>query len=94
MAPSIYQFQAPYTSPLSSREERRTTVEVEPIQVALGAGMSGWYGTRLSTIVLVRNDGSVVFRERDIWTLNGTGEPVRGYNSSDCILEFNLALDS
>ena len=69
-------------------------MEVEPVQVSLGAGLSGWYGTRLSTIVLVRTDGSVVFRERDIWTLNATGEPARGDNSNDRLLEFKLALNS
>ena len=68
-------------------------MEVDPIKVEFGAGLSGWYGTRLSTIVLVRKDGSVVFRERDIWSLNATGEPVRGDISNDRILEFKLALD-
>ena len=29
------------------------------------------YATRLSTVVLVRRDGSVLFIERDIWTLDG-----------------------
>ncbi len=69
-------------------------MEVDPIKVSIGAGLNGWYGTRLSTIVLIRKDGSVVFRERDIWTLNATGEPVRGDDSSDRLLEFKLALDS
>jgi uncharacterized protein with NRDE domain len=68
-------------------------VEVEPIKFTLGAGLSGWYGTRLSTIVLVRRDGSALFRERDIWALNATGEPVRGDSNNDRLLEFKLALD-
>lgn len=68
-------------------------MEVDPINVALGAGSSGWYGTRLSTIILIRDDGSVLFRERDIWTLNATGEPIRGESSNDRLLEFKLALD-
>ena len=69
-------------------------MEVDPIKVGLDAGPNGWYGTRLSTIVLVRKDGSVVFRERDIWTLNAIGQPVRGDDCNDRLLEFNLALDS
>jgi hypothetical protein len=28
-----------------------------------------YYGTRLSTVILVRRDGSVLFVERDIWSL-------------------------
>ena len=67
-------------------------MEVDPIKVGFGVGLSGWYGTRLSTIILVRKDGSVVFRERDIWTLDAAGEPVRGDTSNDRILEFKLAL--
>ena len=69
-------------------------MEVDPTKVSVGAGLNGWYGTRLSTIILIRKDGSVVFRERDIWTLNATGEPVRGDDSNDRVLEFKLALDS
>lgn len=68
-------------------------MEVDPINVALGTGLGGWYGTRLSTLVLIRKDGSVLFRERDIWTLDATGEPVRGDSDNDRLLEFRLALE-
>jgi uncharacterized protein with NRDE domain len=81
-------------NPPSVREELRTTVEVDPIQVTLGAGLSGWYGTRLSTLILIRKDGNVLFRERDIWTLSATGDPIHGDGNNDRLLEFSLTLDS
>ncbi|CAE6502369.1 unnamed protein product [Rhizoctonia solani] len=35
-----------------------------------------YYGTRLTSVVLVRRDGSVTFVERDVWVQkNGAGEP-------------------
>ena len=67
-------------------------MEIDPINITLDGQLSGWYGTRLSTIILIRSDGSVLFRERDIWTLNATGEPILGESSNDRLLEFKLAL--
>lgn len=39
----------------------------------MGEGIQGFYGTRLSTIILVKRDGSVVFRERDVWKITNQG---------------------
>ena len=46
-----------------------------------------WYGTRLATVVLIRNDGSATFIERDILELDdtqgwreGTGERRYDFN--------------
>lgn len=36
------------------------------------------YGTRLSTILLVKRDGSVLFIERDLWKIDAGGEAIRG----------------
>lgn len=33
-----------------------------------------YYGTRLSTVLLIRRDGSVVFIEKDIWRLGKDGK--------------------
>lgn len=35
------------------------------------------YGTRLSTVLLIRRDGSVLFIERDVWKLGKDGKPER-----------------
>lgn len=38
---------------------------------------SAYYGTRLAQVILVRRDGRVTYIERDVWTLDGAGTPVR-----------------
>lgn len=48
---------------VTNRSELRNTVEVAPIPIIL----DNVYGTRLSTVVLIRRDGQVTFIERDIW---------------------------
>lgn len=37
-----------------------------------------WYGTRVSTVIVVRDDGHVIFVERDIALLNQSGQVQRG----------------
>ena len=37
-----------------------------------------WYGTRVSTVILIRDDGDVVFVERDIGELGPDGQARRG----------------
>jgi len=79
--------QAPQT-----RDELRGALRVDPLHVNVGAGIQGWYGTRLSSVILIRHDGSVIFRERDIWSLNAAGEPVLGDPKQDRKLTFWLYL--
>ncbi len=40
-------------------------------------GYEHYFGTRLSTVLLIRRDGSVIFIERDIWRLGKDGKPER-----------------
>lgn len=49
-----------------------------------------FYGTRLSTVLLVRRDGSVLFIERDIWTLDSEGNVMRGEASRDRVFRFRI----
>ena len=37
-----------------------------------------WYGTRVTTVILVREDGQVTFVERDIFVQNSDGDAVSG----------------
>lgn len=37
--------------------------------LALGCDSTTYYGTRLSTVILIRRDGNATFIERDIWAL-------------------------
>ena len=53
-----------------------------------------YYGTRLSTVLLVRRDGSAAFVERDVWTLDAaTGAPARATPAGrDRVFRFQIAL--
>ncbi|KAF5348592.1 hypothetical protein D9756_009614 [Leucocoprinus leucothites] len=44
---------------------------------SVAPGFEHYYGTRLSTVLLIRRDGSVLFIERDIWRLGKDGKPER-----------------
>jgi len=61
------------------RAETRNAICVPPLNDANnepGAPLA-YYGTRLAQVILVRRDGRVTFIERDVWTLDGAGTPVR-----------------
>ena len=49
-----------------------------------------YYGTRLSTVLLVRNNGQVLFIERDIWKLGEEGVPVKSDPPTERKYIFNL----
>jgi uncharacterized protein with NRDE domain len=87
-------------TPVTARIELRKTIRVDPFVLSLGSANAGGldhgrptdtYGTRLSTVLLVGRDGSVLFIERDIWTwdeeLKG---PVLADASSERVYRFNL----
>lgn len=51
------------------------------------------YGTRLSTVILVKRNGEVFFVERDIWGPGPDGAPVRSIDrSTDRVFKFNLPI--
>ncbi|KXN84332.1 hypothetical protein AN958_12747 [Leucoagaricus sp. SymC.cos] len=68
--------------PITERAQLRNTVQVTPIPIILksaqpptSSGYEHYYGTRLSTVLLIRRDGSVLFIERDIWRLGKDDKP-------------------
>lgn len=74
----------------------RNAIQITPLRVSatLAPDSSSsepiYYGTRLSTVVLVRRDGSVLFVERDIWKLDDRGSLVRGRPKDDRSFRFDL----
>jgi len=82
--------------PPANRLQLRTSVQISPLRMssslAPDAPTDGpdYYGTRLSTVVLVKRDGSVLFIERDIWKLDKSGSAVRGDPRDDRIFKFEL----
>ncbi|KAG8707383.1 hypothetical protein FRC11_007477 [Ceratobasidium sp. 423] len=50
---------------------------------ALGSeDRTDYYGTRLTSVLLVRRDGRVTFVERDVWVQKETGDPEKSLDSS------------
>ena len=63
----------------------RNSIQIPPISVPHGlpptvepAGIHIIAGTRVSTVLLVRRDGQVLFVERDVWKLDDKGKTSRG----------------
>lgn len=67
-APSTASVSSPGTS--DSIDSAHPTIPIAP-------GFKNHYGTRLSTVILIRRDGSVLFIERDIWRLGEDDKPER-----------------
>ncbi|KAI0926979.1 hypothetical protein AcW1_007650 [Taiwanofungus camphoratus] len=76
------------------RSALRNTIQVEPIlvpKVQSGDHIAHvYYGTRLSTVILIRRDGSVMFVERDIWALNPEGELTKADAKEERVFQFQI----
>jgi uncharacterized protein with NRDE domain len=71
------------SEPPETRAQLRNTIMIDPLALApkphAASTEPRYYGTRLSTVVLVsRETNRVTFIERDIWGLGGDGKPVMG----------------
>ncbi|EDR12529.1 uncharacterized protein LACBIDRAFT_312042 [Laccaria bicolor S238N-H82] len=59
--------------PITDRSQLRNTVHVAAIPITIEGSTEyvkpAFYGTRSSTVLLVRRDGVVLFIERDVWKL-------------------------
>ncbi|KAI8978722.1 DUF833-domain-containing protein [Trametes punicea] len=81
----------------SDRSELRNTILVDPLLI--GARESpdeaspNYYGTRLSTVILIRRNGSALFIERDIWTLDDKGRVAKGDPGRDRVFRFQIETD-
>ena len=73
------------------RKELRNTIQIDPLEIPQANIIDGpWYGTRLSTVVLVRRDGNVLFVERDVWNMNLQGQVIKGVPGDDRSFRFQL----
>jgi len=71
------------------RSELKNTIQVEPVTI----NANTIYATRLSTVVLVKRNGVVVFVERDRWKLTEEGHPILADPSSQRVFRFKLNSD-
>jgi len=70
----------------SIRSELKNSIQVEPLILP---GLQDFYGTRLSTVIMVKRNGEVLFIERDRWKLVD-GKPVLSDISSQREFRFEL----
>ncbi|KDQ62816.1 hypothetical protein JAAARDRAFT_30726 [Jaapia argillacea MUCL 33604] len=79
--------------PVRHRSELRNTIQIPPMMIPEGdtpTSDKALYGTRLSTVILIRKDGQATFVERDIYKLDTMGEPVKAGASTQRIFRFQL----
>ncbi|PBK75243.1 DUF833-domain-containing protein [Armillaria solidipes] len=67
------------------RSELKKAIHVVPLSIE-----GKMYGTRLSTVLLVRRDGEVLFIERDIWKLDHDSTVTRAPPESQRLYRFQL----
>lgn len=76
------------------RSTLRNTVQVEPIALPNPNGSNHtvheYYGTRLSTVILVRRDGRVLFAERDVWKFSSEGHVAEAKSEDDRMFRFQI----
>jgi len=82
----------PQDCTISQQSELSKTVQVSPMPLSTVSGNLSYKGTRLSTILLVRNNGQVLFIERDIWKLGDGGVPVKSEPPGERKYNFQLDL--
>ncbi|KAI0632287.1 NRDE protein-domain-containing protein [Trametes polyzona] len=80
------------------RSELRNTILVDPLPIGArespdGGAAPNYYGTRSSTVILIRRDGAALFIERDIWTLDDDGRVQRGDPGRDRVFRFQIEPD-
>ncbi|KAF8651919.1 hypothetical protein AX16_004564 [Volvariella volvacea WC 439] len=80
---------------ITERSHLRKTVHVAPLPITMGAlpnPIADCYATRLSTVLLIRRNGQVLFIERDIWKTLKDGQVVRANSKSERRFSFQLQL--
>jgi len=81
--------------PVGPVPDLEDTICVDPILRSSGAPGTGpeLYGTRLSTVLIIRRNGEGLFIERDAWKLAADGKIIKGDDPrSDRIYRFQLQL--
>ncbi|KIM81059.1 hypothetical protein PILCRDRAFT_821898 [Piloderma croceum F 1598] len=79
--------------PIRQRSEFKETILIDPVSIAPNGGPSQAYGTRLSTVILIKRDGQALFIERDILQTNEDGKLARTDTPSERVYRFQLSVD-
>jgi hypothetical protein len=79
--------------PPRERADHRNTIHIEPYPVTFSPGQAlDFYGTRLSTVILVRRDGQVLFVEREPWILSESGELQKQDPAEEHVFRVHISL--
>jgi uncharacterized protein with NRDE domain len=82
--------------PVLKPSDLQNTILAEPIQIKPKTASDGdpdLYGTRLSTVLLIRRAGQVLFIERDVYRLDDDREPTIRDPPADRVFRFTLDFD-
>ncbi|EGN93983.1 hypothetical protein SERLA73DRAFT_126376 [Serpula lacrymans var. lacrymans S7.3] len=88
-----------WTSPEAPRQrsELRNTIQVNPLPIVsnptASIGHRDLYGTRLSTVILVKRDGQVLFVERDRWKQDAEKKVTLSDPQSQRVFRFDLPVN-
>jgi len=74
--------------PVRERPQFRDTISIDPLPITTDGGPSEIYGTRLSTVILIRRDGQALFMERDVWRMDVDGKLARTDPPSERVYHF------
>ncbi|KAF8624405.1 hypothetical protein AX15_005886 [Amanita polypyramis BW_CC] len=77
------------SEPITERSHLRNTIHVPPYPVKISDTHTAFYGTRVSTVILIKRNGEVHYVERDIWQI-ADGKPVLSLPSSARVFHFKL----
>jgi len=83
------------SEPVKGPSHLRNAVHVSPALISLGGPANptpDLYATRISTVLLIRNNGEALFIERDIWQLQ-EGRVVKAPTNSERTFRFQLQLE-
>ncbi|KAF9015772.1 hypothetical protein BDZ89DRAFT_1118400 [Hymenopellis radicata] len=82
------------SEPVEQRVDLRPTIQVISFSIpSMLPEVDKAYGTRLSTVILIRRDGSVLFIERDLWkSVDGRVTKLKMDPLSERVYRFQLEL--
>jgi len=82
------------STPPHQRSELPRSIHISPLYIPSPEGEQphkDFYGTRISTVILVHRDGRVLFAERDIWSLDEENkQPIKADRQSQRVFQFQV----
>ena len=71
------------------RTQLKNTIHVDPVYIGDPPSL---YGTRLSTVILIKRTGQTLFMERDMWQVDGDDQLTKTDPPSERVHRFQLPI--